>query len=341
MIRTLALALAVGAAAGAAGAAAGLEIRILSPDASRYALVDGAARTLFASPEDSFAVFANGRWRSQGDGGLALVKMKNVSGSDATFGAYRGVELTWASDGGVSVITRAVASATSARFETRWPTGAANTSPQRRDGASRDAVLSTWPCFESAFGDGRLSWGGSFVTASLGSATTGPTGGPVVFFDDETVAVASPLDQFKASSAGPGATWDGRPAVWAPGPPATIDVIPANFSQSFVVTVGSRGGSVVAAVAEWGELLQTYHDAANLDDVTLTKVGYQTDNGAMYCFCDDANCSDTLIRKGAELRGSRTGSRRRRGRGRFVGRGGFVSLSCASRTMHVGAAASE
>ena len=32
-------------------------------------------------------------------------------------------------------------------------------------------------------------------------------------------------------------------------------------------------------------------------DLTLSKIGYQTDNGAYYCFCREANCSDTLIRE--------------------------------------------
>ena len=32
-----------------------------------------------------------------------------------------------------------------------------------------------------------------------------------------------------------------------------------------------------------------------IEDVTLRRIGYQTDNGAMYCFCRQANCSATLI----------------------------------------------
>jgi len=32
-------------------------------------------------------------------------------------------------------------------------------------------------------------------------------------------------------------------------------------------------------------------------DVTLEKIGYQTDNGAMYCFCGQSNCSEVLLRE--------------------------------------------
>ena len=34
-----------------------------------------------------------------------------------------------------------------------------------------------------------------------------------------------------------------------------------------------------------------------IKDVTLEKIGYQTDNGAMYCFCRQSNCSEVLLQE--------------------------------------------
>ena len=36
-------------------------------------------------------------------------------------------------------------------------------------------------------------------------------------------------------------------------------------------------------------------DRNKIKDVTLEKIGYQTDNGAMYCFCPQKNCSKVLL----------------------------------------------
>ena len=64
-------------------------------------------------------------------------------------------------------------------------------------------------------------------------------------------------------------------------------------------------GSITNSINEYGALLRasrSIHRAFyKVADVTVEKVGYQTDNGAMYCFCPDANCSQTLITKMHEL----------------------------------------
>ena len=64
---------------------------------------------------------------------------------------------------------------------------------------------------------------------------------------------------------------------------------------------GSTSG-ITAAIAEWGGLLQAYHKSYKVPDVTLSKIGYQTDNGAYYVFCRTANCSKTLIDAVADLK---------------------------------------
>ena len=138
--------------------------------------------------------------------------------------------------------------------------------------------------------------------------STGPTGGPTVFFDKSdaalaTVVVGSALDNFKASSAGPATAWDGKTAAWAPGTAGTIDALPVGFNHSFLLHAAKAGG-ITAAVAEWGDLLKAVHGGSahtKLVDRTLTHIGYQTDNGAMYVFCQ-GNCSETLLAEVSSLK---------------------------------------
>jgi hypothetical protein len=185
-------------------------------------------------------------------------------------------------------------------FETSFPRGAGGTSFVRAQNKtdSNQEVVANFPAFTNWTLAGVISWAGSFVGAQQGKLSTGPTGGPTVFFDPadaglETVVVGSALDNFKDTSAGPGHTWDGTTPAWAPGISGTITSLPADFTQTIVLTVGS-GPGITAAIGEWGELLQAYHQAYKAPDVTLEKIGYQTDNGAYYVFCS-GNCSRRLL----------------------------------------------
>lgn len=128
----------------------------------------------------------------------------------------------------------------------------------------------------------------------------------------------------RSTSAGPGTTYDGTTEAWAPGTPGTIKSLPTGYTQTFLLHAGS-GAGITAAIAEWGGILQAVHKVSQLvllpsaaahrrgfsvlggcrtgmdaqtykvPDVTLQKIGYQTDNGAYYVFCRDANCSKTLL----------------------------------------------
>ncbi|KAH8045728.1 hypothetical protein JL721_12556 [Aureococcus anophagefferens] len=94
-------------------------------------------------------------------------------------------------------------------------------------------------------------------------------------------------------------------------------------SHDHVSRERGRHGSITAAVAAWGALIRRKQGATPYDDVTLQKVGYQTDNGAFYCFCGGGDCSQTLIDKGAELRdhGAPMGYLSFQGAGASSGRG--------------------
>ena len=62
--------------------------------------------------------------------------------------------------------------------------------------------------------------------------------------------------------------------------------------------------SITSALHSWGSLLRNYHNstpACEMKDVTLEKLGMQTDNGSYYCFCK-ANCYKALLHKVRELK---------------------------------------
>ncbi|KAJ1449132.1 hypothetical protein M885DRAFT_573240 [Pelagophyceae sp. CCMP2097] len=251
-------------------------------------------KQLFAS--EDFALFFDGHWHSSRNGTLHLDSAKNESDDDAV-GAYEGVQLSWRADKEVVWTT------TAKTYNTGVDVAFSSAFPRGLNGTASGSVVTHFPAFSKVPGFTKtLSWAGSFVQPVWSTPlemSSGARGGPAVFHgDDNTVLVASPMDHFKAWSEGNGTTWDDTPA-WAPGPAGTIVQIPAGFEMNHLLHVGS---SITAAVKEWGDLLKSYRGfQPKMFDVTLDKLGYQTDNGAFYCFCKDSNCSDTLIRKVAEL----------------------------------------
>jgi hypothetical protein len=261
-------------------------------DYSSYSLSHGGA-TLFES--NGVAVFAEGAWQAQANGTLKLVSHVDISTKDPVFGYVEGLKLTWSWQGcddcmHTSYVNYGEESAGSGVvFTLTFDKGVKGTSAMNYLGASRDEVITNFPAFttsaENKLTD-TLSWAGSFVGANVGTYeknSQGSQGGPTVFFNhtDEllkTVVVGSALNNFKSTSAGPGTIWDGSPG-WAPGIPATIKELPVGWEQKFLLHAGSAGG-ITATIGEWKALLQKTHSstARKLEDVTLTKIGYQTDN---------------------------------------------------------------
>ena len=147
------------------------------------------------------------------------------------------------------------------------------------------------------------------------------------FFDvplDESTDPSNPTQHFNQFTAGNNLDWTGTIPSFSPGKSGRLTNIPAGSSHSFLLYQGSRGG-ITSTIGEWGSVLQTAsqpfiaskrsstlsNDSTinslssikrpKLDDVTLEKIGYQTDNGAMYCFCNNANCSKVLLEEKAYL----------------------------------------
>jgi len=263
-----------------------------SSDYTSYA-VTHKGTSLF-SGEGQIAAFVDGKWHAQSTT-LKRNSAKKIEGTDPGLGHYSGKEINW-STGKTTLITRAktYGSGYDVSFEYSFPDGASGTSTVEHAGTNRDEVIVNFPAFTTVKFPNELSWEGSFVGART-SASKGPTGGPTVFFDRsdlQLVVVGSALNNFKSSSAGPGKTWNGKDA-WVPGTSGTIRKLPNGFTQTFLLHMGTQPG-ITNAIAEWGELLQTVYQTKKIPDITLQKIGYQTDNGAMYCFCQ-GNCTKTLL----------------------------------------------
>lgn len=276
-----------------------------SADHATYAVTHSPAKTKLFEAEAGVAAFVDGQWHSQAEKTLKMVgAAKPVTGTHPVLGAYKGVELSWMAGTTPLTTTAKNFAPDTITFEYTFPKGATGTSMMELAGA-RDEVIVNFPAFTNQTLDGTMSWQGSFVGAVQGDVSKGPQGGPTVFFDPEdakleTVVIGSALDNFKSSSAGPGTTWNGKSA-WVPGTSGTIKSLPAGYTQTFMLHAGSTSG-ITAAIAEWGGLLQAYHKAYKVPDVTLSKIGYQTDNGAYYVFCETANCSKTLMDAVADLK---------------------------------------
>jgi len=247
---------------------------------------------------------------------------RTIRGWQSGLGPYEGVQVTWhceidaiSSSKGtpkrVSVVTslKNFESKLAIVFEVEWPEGAWDTNMMSTTD-DHDVSLTNFPTFlwdsntnETADIFSALSWEGSFLQSVRGHSK-GPAGGPTVLYNSssstlENVMIISPFNSryWKTFSAGNNFNWRGQAAI-APGTSGRITSLPKGFRQSFLLLQARQGG-ITAGLAEWGYVMQR---KKKIEDVTLQKVGYQTDNGAMYCFCKEKNCSDTLLSKMNELK---------------------------------------
>jgi hypothetical protein len=127
-----------------------------------------------------------------------------------------------------------------------------------------------------------LSWRGGVIAttaAAKGLGNLGASGldcGPVVSTDPATgdTLVVSTLTHHKIF---PQKTSNG---TWSMGLAAAIPSIPAGFNHSVLFTVAPGGAT--AGVYAWGEVIQNYLDTTRMPSVTLSDIGYYTDDGAYY-----------------------------------------------------------
>jgi hypothetical protein len=276
---------------------------------------------------DDVALFADCAWHGPSDGSLEFVAARNISGQSAVLGSWTGVEVDWVTQpkasssaaaaastaGGVRLVTRVknAASGENVLFEYNLPDGANDTSLVRCGAGDNQGVIVEFPAFTSVAFSDALSWSGSFSQgqrSSPGSMPTGSTGGPAVLFNGTAkaaapgsiVLVGSSTTNFMSWSAGAGRTRKGTKPAWVPGTTGTVTSIPANFTHDLLlhatpVAANAAAPPITQALYEWGSILRQLHGGATkIDDITVSTIGYQTDNGATYCFCQ-GNCSKTLL----------------------------------------------
>ena len=105
-------------------------------------------------------------------------------------GAYTGTEIWWSAGETTLMRTTAKNFATGGNclFEAYFPAGAESTSTQTLPHPDAESVMVEWPAFTTVAIPPQLSWQGSFVSPVNGKASTGPQGGPTVFFDPAAAA---------------------------------------------------------------------------------------------------------------------------------------------------------
>ena len=132
--------------------------------------------------------------------------------------------------------------------------------------------------------------------------TVGASGGPCILATARfrRVWVISPLNHFMVSSANNRAfdstADDSRSemnSVSSWGTVATVAEVNAGFTHRIMIHQGS-GGGLTSSVHEWGQQMQSLAGTRRIKDLTLRKLGYSTDNGAMYCYCTE-HCDTKLL----------------------------------------------
>ena len=108
------------------------------------------------------------------------------------------------------------------------------------------------------------------------------------------VLMGTPLDHFKVTGE-TNLLWNGEPGAWVPGTSATVRSLAANFKHRFELRLAPLGAGVTQAVYAWGQAMLAFADAKpKVDDVTIAKLSYTTDNGAQLCFCTE-DCDSKLL----------------------------------------------
>ena len=128
-----------------------------------------------------------------------------------------------------------------------------------------------------------------------------PTTGPVVLFNDDlSVLMFSPLNNFMESMQAPvGNEW------WC-GFSGTIGNVPAGTTHRVLIVSGT---GINAVFEKWGSIIRKWHSheiQSSHADIGLSHLGYYTDNGAYYYYntAPDKNYHETLmaVKKDADLK---------------------------------------
>ncbi|XP_065187907.1 uncharacterized protein LOC135818451 [Sycon ciliatum] len=237
---------------------------------------------------------------------LVLVKKEQKSGVDV-IGSYSSWDSTWQADD-VTIVT-VIKTYPSLENVVAFSYNISNSSltPGTNSGDANN-VITNFPALSKANGSffdnsTFLGWSGMMVRAVMGYPAYGKISGPHVYVDGEApvnsadVVILSYFDHFMSSSQ-TNQRYNGEKVDWIPGISQSVKSLPAGFSHTFVVFHGTRG--LTQTMHDYGQFMQSTHSPTGKlerhQDITLDFLGYQTDNGAMYCFCyEGSGCVKTLL----------------------------------------------
>ena len=246
-------------------------------------------------------------------GKLIFVEQMNITGMDV-IGTFTGVETHWKiSNGDVTFLTsmkqysalgNVVTFSYNITGEPLVNTYSENATNVITNFPALSLQESVFPSSNASF----LSWKSTMVRGDTEKSDCyGTTSGPHVYINDQApandadVIIMSYFDHFMSSSQTDTA-YNGMRADWIPGISQSVTSLPTNFSQTFIIFYGNRG--LTQAMYDWGQLMQSTHSPTGklvrMPDPTLEYLGYQTDNGAMYCYCFEG-CVQKLLDVSAYL----------------------------------------
>lgn len=251
-------------------------------DGAYSVLVDGVP--LFTSPRTGVQLCSQG---SRASPAVIAGPLRRVSGSD-NLGPWTGQVASYSRDGGKTIDVELTFQEYSDSLQTVGVATATFPNGLDTSGCGSNTELSTeFPSFNvsdaKASALTAVSWCGgviSNVSAAEGLAALGIAGldcGPVATTDPSTGSslVWSTLNRHKII---PQVTRDG---AYSMGVSAAIPSIPAGYNHSVIFSAAE--GGITSAMYKWGGHQQTFHGTTRLPSVTLTDIGYYTDDGAYYC----------------------------------------------------------
>eukprot|EP00041_Stephanoeca_diplocostata_P022194 m.526816 g.526816 ORF g.526816 m.526816 type:complete len:797 (-) comp22006_c0_seq1:232-2622(-) len=245
---------------------------------------------------------------------LKLTKTTQSTGTDGVLGPYKETKLEWMA-GSTPFVTSVQEFLSPPRayggdgsvviFSQSFPNGAKDTSLTGNPQQDQNGIMSSWPAFmvdapppstntnsSDSLPDPRgfVTFSGRFLESSKGGAfdsdhccSSGESTGPLAVFSKgswDTVTF-SPASNFMAGVMYSGnAEGHGNQKYIATGLMGSFTSVPVGFEYKSVLV---HGTGLTATMKAWGTmLLNTYNNTRNVRDITLTELGFATDNGAFY-----------------------------------------------------------
>lgn len=265
------------------------------------------AAPLFSAPP-ALSAFIDGALQS----GWVVKGSRPVTSADS-LGAFVGTECAYALASAPSTVVftaaaytyasaAAASSASLVRFTYSFPLGAARTNHS----APSPSTYSTIANFPAFAGPATplpkvLTWRDAFFGPSNEvSDSLGQIASAMIFFGADVAGRAvtlAPLDNFLnhalGDDLGDGTACSGNDAgCWVAGASATVTSLPPGFTHSTLLVADT---GITRTFDSWGRVMRAFYGTTKIADVSLTTLGYQTDNGAQLCFGCPGQVLDTCL----------------------------------------------